>query len=59
MTKFKITRDVEMRKFFEQPPESASSPLPCSAGVMKNTLNPNIIFIVTRALEANLDDRYN
>jgi hypothetical protein len=27
MTKFQITRDVEMRKFVEQPPESAS-PLP-------------------------------
>jgi hypothetical protein len=53
MTKFQITFDVEMRKLFEQPPESASpftevpqfwkdqpesaSPFPYSAGVLKNS----------------------
>jgi hypothetical protein len=35
MTKFQITHDVEMRKFFEQPPESALLPLPWNAGVLK------------------------
>jgi GH25 family lysozyme M1 (1,4-beta-N-acetylmuramidase) len=33
VTKFQITRDVEMPKFFEELPESAS-PLPWSAGVL-------------------------
>jgi hypothetical protein len=42
MTKYQITCDVEMRKFFEQQPESAS-PLPWNAEVLKNTLNPNIV----------------
>jgi hypothetical protein len=52
-----------MRKIFEQPPERASplfevpefckkqpessSPLPWSAGVLKNTLNPKSYFTVT------------
>jgi hypothetical protein len=42
MAEYQITRDVEMRKFFEQPPESAS-PLLWSAGVLKNMLNANIV----------------
>jgi hypothetical protein len=58
MIKLQITRDVEMCKFFEQPPEIAS-PLPCITRVLKNTLNPNIYLIVTWPLEVNLDNRFN
>jgi hypothetical protein len=59
MTKFKITRGVEMREFLEKLLESTSlflkvpefwkpqpetaSPFPWSAGFMKNTLNQNIV----------------
>jgi hypothetical protein len=69
MTKFKITSDVEMHKFFEQPSESAS-PFPEVSRVFKTETRKcftaflecwrseiQIFFIVTLALEVTLDNR--
>jgi hypothetical protein len=70
MTKFKITSDVEMHKFFEQPPQSAS-PFPEVSRVFKTETRKcftaflecwsseiqTSFFIVTWALEVTLDNR--
>jgi hypothetical protein len=57
MTKYQIARDVEVRKFCEQPLESAS-PLPWSAEVLKNLVKSKCHISFSHE-QVYLDNMYN